>query len=33
MKNTIVNSNQHRVDYVSLIEEEAQMKKLGIDNE
>lgn len=33
MKNTIVNTNQHRVDYVSLIEEETQMRKLGISNE
>lgn len=33
MKNTIVNSNQHRFDYISQIEEEAQMKKLGIEND
>lgn len=33
MKNTIVNTNQHRADYISLVEEEAQMRKLGIDND
>lgn len=33
MKNTIVNVNQHRVDYISLVEEEAQMRKLGITND
>lgn len=33
MKNTIVNTNQHRADYISYVEEQAQMKKLGIDND
>ena len=30
LKNTIVKANQQRVEYTSYIEEEAQMKKLGI---
>lgn len=33
MKNTIINTNQHRADYISLVEEEAQMRKLGIEND
>lgn len=32
MKNTIVKANQVRAEYVAHIEEEAQMKKLGIEN-
>ena len=30
LKNSIVKANQQRVEYTSYIEEEAQMKKLGI---
>ncbi|HAH63370.1 MAG TPA: hypothetical protein DCL73_14880, partial [Treponema sp.] len=30
MKNTLIKANQKRADYTSFIEEEAQMKKLGI---
>lgn len=33
LKNTIISTNQHRVDYISYIEEQEQMKKLGIVNE
>ena len=33
LKNTIISTNQHRVDYISFIEEQEQMKKLGITNE
>ena len=30
LKNSIVKANQQRVEYTSYIEEEAQMKRLGI---
>ena len=33
MKNTLVNVNQKRAEYVSYIEEQAQMKKLGITDD
>lgn len=33
IKNTIVNTNQHRADYIAYIEEQSQMQKLGIKNE
>lgn len=33
IKNTIVKANQRRAEYISYIEEEAQMKKLGIKDE
>lgn len=33
LKNTIVNTNQHRADYISFIEEQTQLAKLGISNE
>ncbi|MCR5612641.1 hypothetical protein [Treponema sp.] len=33
LKNSIVNTNQHRVDYISVVEEQVQMKKLGITDE
>ncbi|MBP5401805.1 MAG: hypothetical protein J6Y36_01465 [Treponema sp.] len=33
LKNTLINVNQHKADYLSYIEEQAQMKKLGITNE
>jgi hypothetical protein len=32
MKNTLVKANQRRAEYISYIEEEAQMKKLGIQD-
>ncbi|MBP3710134.1 MAG: hypothetical protein J6I73_07035 [Treponema sp.] len=32
MKNIVIKSNQHRAEYVSIVEEEAQMKKLGMNN-
>lgn len=33
MKNTLINTKQHRGDYILLVEEQAQMKKLGIEND
>lgn len=33
MKNTIIKANQKRAEYVSIVEEKNQMKKLGIKNE
>ena len=30
LKNTIINTNQHRANYIALVEEQNQMKKLGI---
>ena len=30
LKNVIVKTNQHRADYASIVEEQEQMKKLGI---
>lgn len=33
LKNTIVNTNQHRADYISYVEEQTQLAKLGITNE
>ena len=33
MKNTLVNVNQRRIEYVSYVEEQAQMKKLGISDD
>ncbi|MBQ0003194.1 MAG: hypothetical protein KBT21_06620 [Treponema sp.] len=33
LKNTIVNTNQHRADYISFVEEQNQLQKLGISNE
>lgn len=32
LKNSLVKTNQQRSDYTSLLEEQVQMKKLGIDN-
>lgn len=33
LKNTLINVNQHKADYLSYIEEQTQMQKLGIKNE
>ena len=33
VKNTLVKTNQRRAEYVALIEEQEQMKKLGITDE
>lgn len=33
IKNTIIKTNQHRAEYLSYMEEQEQMKKLGITNE
>ena len=33
LKNTLINVNQHKADYLSYIEEQTQMQKLGIQNE
>ena len=32
IKNSVVKANQHRSEYSAYIEEEAQLKKLGITN-
>ena len=32
LKNNLVNTNQRRADYISYVEEQEQMKKLGIEN-
>ena len=32
IKNNSVNTNQRRAEYISYIEEQEQMKKLGIQN-
>jgi hypothetical protein len=32
LKNTLIKTNQRKAEYVTLIEEQEQMKKLGITN-
>lgn len=33
IKNNLINTNQHRADYISYVEEQEQMKKLGITDD
>ncbi|MBQ9630467.1 MAG: hypothetical protein IJR49_02640 [Treponema sp.] len=33
MKNTVIKANQKRAEYVSVVEEKSQMKKMGVKNE
>lgn len=33
LKNSVVKANQHRSEYTAYVEEEAQLRKLGIKND